>query len=251
MKSSIYNIALFAILVVIECLLGGCFGRLEYNELTLPPPLVKPEKEVRLKAGDNISLVFYYNPDFLTIQTIREDGKIFLNLIGEVDAEGLTPLELKHKIEKEYHRYVDRVSASVVINAIAPKKIYMCGAVSITQLLGYRGDLSVFQAIVRSGGARGSARLDNVLVIRNQGTLAPLVFKVNVKDTIHKKGRDFVLENNDVVYIPTRVITKVNQFVAEYIDGVIPRHVSVGLGYSLGGISPKGEAEVDINVNGF
>ena len=224
----------------------GCLSTVHYDEIT-PPPEVNPKKQVRLKAGDNITIGFYFHPEFQTIQTIREDGRIFLKLIDEIYVEGLTPRELQRKLEENYGRYVDRVSVSVVINSVAPKQIYMSGAVALNQVIGFHGEMTVLKALIRSGGASGSGKLDSVLVIRNQGTAEPLVYKVNVKDTIRNRGRDFVLQHHVVVYVPTRVITKINQFVAEYIDGIVPRHI--GFGYSPGGLPQEGEAEVDFNIN--
>jgi len=223
---------------------------MEYDEPT-PPPVVDPKEAVRLNAGDTITISFYYNPDFRTTQTIRADGKIFLNLIGELHVEGLTPLEVKRTVEKAYRRYVDRISATVIINTTAPREVYMSGAAATNRVISFQGQLTVLQALIRCGGPGRTGRIDNILVIRNQGTEEPLVFKVNLKKSIYKRERDFVLEHHDVVFIPTRTISKVNQFVNEYIDGIIPKHVgsSFGFGYSLGGAAAKGEADVDVNFN--
>jgi len=250
MKTDFYSNAIVLILMVSLSFGGGCLSRMKYDEPT-PPPVVDPKEVVRLRAGDTITLSFFYNPDFRTSQTIRPDGKIFLNLIGELYVEGLTPLELKRKVEKAYSRYVDKISTSVIINASAPNQVYISGAVAANRLISFQGQLTVLQALIRAGGLSGAGRLDNILVIRNQGTAEPLVFKVNVKRTIFKRDRDFVLEHHDIVYVPTRTIRKINQFVNEYIDGIIPKHVgsSFGFGYSLGGLPAKGEADVDVDFN--
>jgi len=250
MKTNFYLGVIALISIITLGLGGGCLSRIEYDEPT-PPPVIDFREEVRLLAGDTITIAFFYNPDFRTSQAIRSDGKITLYLLGEVYVEGLTPMELTRKIENMYGRYVDRVSPSVIINSKAPKEVYMSGAVGISQVLKFHGQMTVLQSIVRSGGISAAGRADNILVIRNQGTLEPLVFKVDIKRSIFKKGRDFVLNHHDVVYVPTRTVRKINQFVNEYIDGIIPKHVgsSFGFGYSLGGLRATGESDVDVDFN--
>ena len=126
---------------LISGFLGGCLAFMQYDEPP-PPPVVNPEKQVRLRAGDVISLYYLYNVEFQSLlQGIRDDGKVSLPLLGEVHVEGMTPGELKRHLERRYSKYVDRVSATVVINTRAPKQVYMAGAVGLNQLLGFHGQL--------------------------------------------------------------------------------------------------------------
>jgi polysaccharide biosynthesis/export protein PslD len=54
-----------------------------------------PEPKLILGAGDVLDFKFFYNPELNDSQTVRFDGKISLQLIGEVMAQGKAPIELQ------------------------------------------------------------------------------------------------------------------------------------------------------------
>jgi len=234
--------------LVLLVLLAGCSPALQYAP-TPPPPApsqgVRPE--YRLRPGDAIQLQFYYQPELQSTQVIRPDGKIYLLLLGELKVSGMTPSELRQKLTEEYKKYFDRFDVMVIVNKTAGKAVYVSGAVPVNKIVEYEGDLTVTQAIISCGGFSSSARLDSVLVIRDQGTSVPKVYKIDVKDALRKGGRDFLLQHRDVVYVPVTKITKVNQFVSQYIDGIIPKHVATvfSFSYPLKGVS----SDVNININ--
>jgi polysaccharide export outer membrane protein len=217
----------------------------------LPPPpaprVTEEEAEYRLKPGDTLQIQFYYQPELGTTQEIRQDGRISLALLGEREVSGLTANELARQLAEEYGQYVDRIEVAVIVTKIAPEMVYVSGAVPLNQVIKYEGSLTVSQAIIGSGGFSPAAKLDSVLVIRDQGTTEPKIYKIDVREAVRKGGRDFLLQNRDVVYIPTTTITKVNQFVNQYIDGIIPKHVATAFGfaYPLRGVS----GEVNFNIN--
>jgi protein involved in polysaccharide export with SLBB domain len=45
-----------------------------------------PSVEQKLNPGDVIEILFFYTPQLNTTQTIRPDGKISLQLVGEDDS---------------------------------------------------------------------------------------------------------------------------------------------------------------------
>jgi polysaccharide export outer membrane protein len=59
-------------------------------------------KEYILAVGDVIDVEFYYHPEMNKQVTIRPDGKITLRLKGEINAAGLTPVELQRKLARFY-----------------------------------------------------------------------------------------------------------------------------------------------------
>lgn len=225
--------------------LQGCSTGMQYQQLP-PPPSPDREEEFRLGPGDILQFVFYYQPELQMIQEVRPDGMISLQLLGETMVTGLTPSELKQELVEAYSRYFDHFDVAILVSKVAKNEVYVSGATALNQMISYNGDLTVLQALTQAGGVPTGARLDSVLVIRNQGTSDPLVYKVNIKDAREKGGQDFMLRNHDVLYVPTKNITKVNQFVAQYIDGIIPRRVAVAFGFSypLRGI----KSNVDVNL---
>ena len=69
----------------------------------MPP---KPSKVV-LAPGNQIEIKFAYADQFNELQTIRSDGKIAMQFVGEVVAAGKTPSELGEELMQlyaEHHR---------------------------------------------------------------------------------------------------------------------------------------------------
>src|SRR4051812_30347720 len=80
-----------------------------------PTATPNPESLYRLGAGDVLDLRFPYHTDFNSTVTIRPDGRISLVMIGDVRAEGRTPLELAALINDRYEKVVRRPEVSVVV----------------------------------------------------------------------------------------------------------------------------------------
>ena len=54
-----------------------------------------PLPHVALMPGDAIEVKFFNTPDLNESQTVRPDGKIALQLIGEIEVKGKSPVELR------------------------------------------------------------------------------------------------------------------------------------------------------------
>src|SRR5439155_2990718 len=84
-KTPSITIAILAFLVFSLC---GCqtpqFGGIEQDATSQPESIV-------LHEGDVVRITFPGAPNLNTVQTIRRDGRIALQLIGEFQAAGMTP----------------------------------------------------------------------------------------------------------------------------------------------------------------
>jgi len=58
----------------------------------------------RLTPGDRLAIKFFYNKDLNDEVTVQPDGRISLQLVGEVDAAGQTPQELGSVLTHAYAR---------------------------------------------------------------------------------------------------------------------------------------------------
>jgi protein involved in polysaccharide export with SLBB domain len=177
----------------------------------------------RLGAGDVLDLRFPYHTDFNETVTIRPDGRLSLVMIGEVRAEGRTPVELAAVINERYEKVVRRPEVSVVVREFTPQKAYVGGEVVAPGVIDLRGRVTSLQAVLRTGGLKSSAKLDGVLLVRYSDDNIAAVRKVNLKRVLEGREEDAVLQPFDVLYVPTSRIGSVGRFVEQYVNSVIPR----------------------------
>src|SRR5271157_1714886 len=59
-------------------------------------------KSLVLQEGDTIKIAFPGAPNLDTIESIRRDGKITLQMVGEYDAAGKTPAAVEADLKKLY-----------------------------------------------------------------------------------------------------------------------------------------------------
>ena len=73
------------------------------------------EQNTKLSPGDTIEIRFFFTPDLNKIQTIRPDGKIVLQLVGEITAAGKTPSELTKELYRHYSEYFKQLDIAVLV----------------------------------------------------------------------------------------------------------------------------------------
>ena len=111
-----------------------------------------PEPKLSLGPGDVLDFKFFYNPELNDSQTVRFDGKISLQLIGEVMAQGKSPLELQEEISKLYASQLRRPEATVIVRSLANRRVYVGGFVRTPGLIEMRTRLTALEAIMQAGG---------------------------------------------------------------------------------------------------
>ena len=112
------------------------------------------ETETRFSSGDVIEIRYFYTPELNVVQTIRPDGNIFLQLIGEVNAKGKTPLELKGEIQKLYRPYMQEVDIAVIVQSLSERYIYVGGQVFEPGviLMERQRSFTALEALMKAGG---------------------------------------------------------------------------------------------------
>ena len=187
-----------------------------------------------LQRGDEISVRVFRLPELDDTVRIRPDGKISVPLLDNLDAAGATTKELADTLTKRYAELFKEPQVSVIVRSFANLKVYVGGEVGQPGAVPLVGDLTLVGAVFQAGGFRTTARLDSVVLVRNDGQDRPIIQKLNVKDIIGKGTPDIALRPFDIVYVPESRIRKVNRFVDEYIRQLIPITATAGFTYLMG-----------------
>ena len=211
--------------------LAGC-ATVSRNPENWPPPRANLST---LQPGDVLQIKFPYWPDLAEEQTIRPDGRVALQHIGDVDVGGRMPDEVRQDLMKRYATVLKNPELSVMVKTYASQQVYVGGEVLTPGMVLIEGGrLTVVDAIFRSGGfLKESAKLTNVVIVRQRdGKQYARV--LNLKKAF--KGTDpnpFYLEPYDIVYVPRTKIDQVDQWVDQYINKLIPNNAVFTLNKSV------------------
>lgn len=155
-------------------------------------------------AGDVLAVNVWKEPDISRSVPVRSDGKISLSLIGDVQAEGLTPLKLEQSIADKLKNYISEPSVTVIVQQINSEKFNVLGMVARPGSYPLTSASTVLDAIAIAGGFRDFAKKKSIYVLRQNpdGTQTRLPF--NYKDVIkgQKLTENVKLRPRDTIVVP-------------------------------------------------
>ena len=162
------------------------------------PPLTD---EYRLGAGDKLRIEVYRDTQLSQSVQIRPDGKITLPLLGDLEATGRTPIELRDTIAGLLKEYITNPVVTVIVVEASAAVAYVMGEVNhpgVVTLQG--GQLTVLQALAMAGGLKDFANSKNIRILRRSSSgLQTIAF--NYKDAIGGSSPVY-LRPGDTVVVP-------------------------------------------------
>ncbi len=223
-------------------LVSGCvapqpFGPSPGGEPTRPPTAESSATTPYLiQPGDVLEVKFYYNDKLSDRSRVRPDGKITLQLVGDVQAAGLSPEQLRNALLQLYAPHQRTLEIAVMVREFAGQKIYVGGEVNSPGAIDAFGNLTAIKAIIAAGGLKNSAEIRTVVVLRELPGKEPLFTTINLEESAKDSagGGSFPLRPFDVVFVPKSSISQLGQFVDQYFNQIIPITFTVGFSWFKG-----------------
>jgi protein involved in polysaccharide export with SLBB domain len=187
----------------------------------------------RLTPGDTIAIKLYFNPELNDQVQIRPDGRITLQLIGEVNVGGRTVMEAMELIERLYESELKTPRATLQVLGFAAQKVWVTGEVTKPGVVALAGNLNLFGAIGEAGGIKYTGTRDAVVLIRKSPDGTPSLRKVQLLTEDGQPTQDALgaLQPFDVVLVPETQIAELNRWVDQYIRQLSPANLAVGFSY--------------------
>ena len=213
--------------------LAGCY----YNVTKEPVPLDARSSAVPaepsayyIRVADHLAIKFYQNDDLDEEVIVRPDGKISLQLIGDVQAAGVQPTALAATIEDAYRSELSTPRVAVLVRELGGR-VYVGGEVGKPGVVPLTANLTLVQAVQEAGGFLPSAHLSQVVLIRRDSNGQPVGFALDVRPVIGgiKPSDDVPLQPFDIAFVPPSKIADVNLWVKQYIKDNLP--IQPGLGF--------------------
>jgi polysaccharide export outer membrane protein len=165
------------------------------------PPQAPAMDDYRLGAGDKLRIEVYKDTQLSQSVQIRPDGKITLPLVGDIEAIGQTPLELRDAIAAQLKTYMNNPVVTVIVVEATAATAYVMGEVNHPGAVTLQGGpLTVVQALAMAGGLKDFADRKNIRILRRSPTgMQTIAF--NYKDAI-RGGTPVYLRPGDTVVVP-------------------------------------------------
>jgi polysaccharide export outer membrane protein len=191
-----------AVVVIAVCAIG-CRrnpGRFVWVDQYAEPPAVG-EKPYVIGVGDVIQ-VRVFNQDQLSARVkVRNDGRVSLPLLNDVDAAGYTPVVLAGILETRLKELVKAPSVTVSLEETKPQTVMVIG--EVVRPNSYPLDVAsgVLQALAVAGGLKDDASSNRIFVHRQNP--APALIRFSYESLLNPNGRaaSFKLRPGDVVVV--------------------------------------------------
>ncbi len=133
-------------------------------------PMVVPAGPTYIICPDDVLDVSVWKEDTLSFRglPVRPDGKISLPLIHDVQAAGLTAMELSSSIAQKLKKYIEDPQVTVVVSQVNSQRYYVLGEVLHAGVFPLLPGLRVLQALSAAGGFGEFANLKKIYVLRNE-----------------------------------------------------------------------------------
>ena len=168
------------------------------------PSIAEPQSSSYLIGPEDVLHIYVWKEQDLTQDVIvLPDGKLTFPLVGEIQAEGRTAMELKDAITQRLQEYVTAPEVTVVVREINSRHIYTLGKLHGPGPYPLVAGMTVIQALSAAGGLAEWADEKNILVIRREGG-KEVQHRFNYKQYISGENlkQNILLKPNDTIVVP-------------------------------------------------
>ena len=173
----------------------------EAKKPLVPPPITDPTYVIG--PQDMLNVNVWKEADISGSVQVRPDGKVSIPLLNDVQAAGLTAMQLSTQITAGLKKYVTDPRVTVVVTAINSRRVYVLGEVTHPGGFVLLPDMTVLQAISDAGGLTQFAHGKKIYVLRNEnGQQVKYPFNYNKVLKAENPEQNFPLKSGDTVVVP-------------------------------------------------
>jgi polysaccharide export outer membrane protein len=165
-------------------------------------PAAAPE-DYRIGSQDVLQITVWKEAELSGAVPVRPDGKISLALLNDVQAAGLTPMQLSADITDRLRKYVSEPRVTVTVTSMNSQRFYVMGEVTRAGAFPLLPKETVLQALSSAGGFSQYANPAKIYLLRMQsGKQIKLPF--NYKQVIkgEHNEQNVILQPGDTIVVP-------------------------------------------------
>ncbi len=152
--------------------------------------------------SDVLNVTVWKQKELSSTLLVRPDGMVSMPLLGDVQAAGLTPLQLGDRIQTKLKKFIQDPEVSVVLTQINSKVIYLLGEVGKKGPVQMTPGMTLLEAIASAGGLTDFANSKKMYILRDQDgkhQKIPVHYKNALKGD---SAFNLLLQPGDTIVVP-------------------------------------------------
>jgi polysaccharide biosynthesis/export protein len=163
--------------------------------------MVNADSDHYVIGPEDVLLIYVWKEESITKTVpVRIDGKISLPLIDDIQAAGLTPLELKKIIMEKLKGFVDNPTVTVTVIEANSYKAFVSGEVKMPGVFRFRDEMTLVKLIIAVGGFTEWANKKNILIITKEKGVEKRI-TANYKKIIDGDEPDVAIKRGDTIIV--------------------------------------------------
>jgi polysaccharide export outer membrane protein len=152
---------------------------------------------------DVLSIVVWKNETLTRTMPVRPDGLISLPLLHDVQAAGLTPVQLRDMISQKLTEFMPAPEVSVIVTDVKSFKVSVIGEVVRPGRYELKSQTTVLDIVAMAGGFTPFSSRTKVVILRPNGKkMVRIPFNYNRVIATGGEDENFYLQPNDIVLVP-------------------------------------------------
>src|SRR5436309_16004676 len=194
--------ALFATLVILAMTATGLGSAAVPADESGSRP-ASEQGDHRIGPEDVLDIAVWNNTAISRTVPVRPDGKISLPLLNDVQAAGLTPMQLRDVLIKKLAEYTPTPEVSVIIREVHSFKVSVIGEVKKPGRHELKSRATVLDALALAEGLGEFASRGRIVILRPNGnTLKRIPFNYNKVVSADGELENFLLQPGDIIVVP-------------------------------------------------
>ena len=170
-----------------------------------------PAQNVSTPAGDEyvigpedaLHISVWKEPELSGQVSVRPDGKISMALLNDVQAAGLTPMQLRDQIRDRLKQYVTDPQVTVTVTAMNSRRIFLIGEFARAGAFPMLPHMTLMQALSSAGGFSQYANVKKMYLLRTENgkqTKMPINYKALISGSAPEQN--IQLKPGDTIVVP-------------------------------------------------
>ena len=165
--------------------------------------LVQKSIDYRIGPEDVLDIAVWHNEAMSRTVPVRPDGKISLPLLNEVQAAGLTPMQVRDALIHKLKEYMPTPEVSVIVKEVHSFKVSVVGEVKKPGRHELKSQATVLDVLALAEGFGDFGARGKIVVLRPAGeTVTHIPFNYNKVLSNNGTMENFFLQPGDIIVIP-------------------------------------------------